>query len=544
MVLLYALARPILSSGMSSLGLSSVTAKDPPCNDITPSRTLFSILSSCFSVIFICVWVAIHPNVPNAKHSSYRVLFDKFSITFLALLAPELMVIWALRQWVSAQRILQKYKKYGWTKRHVYLALMRGFALYDKEGFVLHLWDPEFNDFQGRRWSWYTERHGQYLAMVKEEWKTFSASPFWTSEQKNPQLDSSSTLFNFSGGQDTSYQEASNPFAGETNEQLEMTPSTAGSRKSDERGGLLHSPDAQAGYQSQDIEDFECLLELFAAKGFITISEEEIMDNLNHTDWVTKAIAVVQTGWFVSQYAARTAERIAITQLEVLTLAFALLNFATYLLWWSKPQGVRHPVCVYWPVPARLKVVFSQKNLRILDWDRVLPVDPSWLQKYQWGNFLVWIIGIFFGPISYLFLYLPSLALAGKSLTEDVDDNLFDSSLRDTLIRIHIATCFMVSIFGCIHLLAWSFSFHTPLERHLWWMFALAITVQPILSVVTIAALVILLDIKLNHSGQGKILNPFAYFFLLAYAACRIGLIVLALMELRDLPGTAYQAVQ
>src|ERR1700761_1464759 len=110
MVLLYALARPILSSGMSSLGLSSVTAEDPPCNDITPSRTLFSILSSCFSVIFICVWVAIHPNVPNAKHSSYRVLFDKFSITFLALLAPELMVIWALRQWVSARRILQKYK--------------------------------------------------------------------------------------------------------------------------------------------------------------------------------------------------------------------------------------------------------------------------------------------------------------------------------------------------------------------------------------------------------------------------------------------------
>ncbi|KIK65966.1 hypothetical protein GYMLUDRAFT_158087, partial [Collybiopsis luxurians FD-317 M1] len=414
--------------------------------------TLFGILSSCFSVIFICVWVAIHPNVPAVKRSSYRVLFDKLCITFVALLAPELIVSWAVQQWIVARRILKKYEKYGWTKTHAYLALMGGFALYDKDGFVFHLWDPEFDDLKEVAWSSYKEQHGQYLTK----------------------------------------------------------------------------------------------------------------DNLNHSDWVTKVIAVVQTGWFVLQCAARAEERKAITELEILTLAFALLNFATYLLWWNKPQGVRHPIRVYWPVAARSKEELSQKDVNrdwMPDWmlklipEWGLPWELSWLSKSRSGSIVAWIIDVFYclivlgvfgsyAVLAYLVLDLPFIALLGESITDDVDDSLFKPSAGVSLSGTFIVPC-TASIFGSIHLLAWSFSFHTPLERLLWRIFALAMTVLPILMIVFVIVFAIIFAGFANHTDYAEMIG-FTIFiiFFFAYAACRIGLVVLALMELRNLPDTAYQAVQ
>ncbi|KAK7440605.1 hypothetical protein VKT23_016953 [Stygiomarasmius scandens] len=46
------------------------------------------------------------------------------------------------------------------------------------------------------------------------------------------------------------------------------------------------------------------------------------------------------------QCIARASQRMAITQLETVTLAFASLNFVTYGLWWNKPLGVECPVSV------------------------------------------------------------------------------------------------------------------------------------------------------------------------------------------------------
>ncbi|EEB99929.1 hypothetical protein MPER_00261, partial [Moniliophthora perniciosa FA553] len=33
----------------------------------------------------------------------------------------------------------------------------------------------------------------------------------------------------------------------------------------------------------------------------------------------------------------------AVTELEIVTIGYALLNFGTYFLWWNKPLGVRYP---------------------------------------------------------------------------------------------------------------------------------------------------------------------------------------------------------
>uniref|UniRef100_A0A0W0FA36 Uncharacterized protein n=1 Tax=Moniliophthora roreri TaxID=221103 RepID=A0A0W0FA36_MONRR len=82
-----------------------------------------------------------------------------------------------------------------------------------------------------------------------------------------------------------------------------------------------------------------CLLKYFLQKGYIILTENEIKDK-SHTDFIAKSIALIQTTWFILQVAAHAAEGLTITELEIITVAFALLNFGTYIFWWNKPLWV------------------------------------------------------------------------------------------------------------------------------------------------------------------------------------------------------------
>ena len=71
-----------------------------------------------------------------------------------------------------------------------------------------------------------------------------------------------------------------------------------------------------------------------------TITEEEIADR-SKGDYLSKAIVLFQTTWFIGQCIARGAYRLAVTELEVVTLAFAILTGVIYYFWWDKPLDVR-----------------------------------------------------------------------------------------------------------------------------------------------------------------------------------------------------------
>ncbi|KIK51354.1 hypothetical protein GYMLUDRAFT_252134 [Collybiopsis luxurians FD-317 M1] len=515
--------------------------QDVRCDNITECRTLVNILSSCLTVIFICVWVAIHPNVPYAERSPHWVLIGKLNITFLAVLAPELMVLWAMRQWVAARRIFKKYQKYGWTKAHAYLAVMGGFALYDQNGLVFHLWDPEFNNFERPEWLKYKDEHARCLQQVKEEWKLLNPSPSEMFDKKslsnipsNPRKRRHALIPEASTSSLEGVTTRHPVESLSKNNQYELEQFGTSSSIAGEKDIEIQSPFPNTPQSSETLyfnnapgepEDFQCLLELFAARGLITITEQEIKDNLNHTDSTTKIVAVIQTGWFVVQCIARGIEGIAITELEILTLAFALLNFAIYLLWWSKPLGVRHPIRVNYPgslAPERQKIIENQKG--------------------YWGRIAFWVLlGPFImllrGPL-YLLVLLPRYALFGANTEEDSYESLFAASIEDEPMAIYIATSATVFIFGGVHLLAWFFSFPTAVEQILWRVFALALTFQPILLIgLPWLASVLGVSKRITTNSVGLILLPL-------YAVCRIGFIVLAIMQLRALPDSAYQTVQ
>lgn len=79
---------------------------------------------------------------------------------------------------------------------------------------------------------------------------------------------------------------------------------------------------------------------------FPTITEKDILDR-SQGDGLSKGIAVAQTTWFVAQCLSRKAQGLVTTELELATVAFAVLNGIIYYLWWHKPQGVKCPVPVY-----------------------------------------------------------------------------------------------------------------------------------------------------------------------------------------------------
>ena len=64
-------------------------------------------------------------------------------------------------------------------------------------------------------------------------------------------------------------------------------------------------------------------------------------------DALSKIIAILQTTWFIVQCIARSQERLALTELELVTLALASLNAVTFAIWWHKPLGVQDPVQIY-----------------------------------------------------------------------------------------------------------------------------------------------------------------------------------------------------
>ncbi|KAK1225879.1 hypothetical protein PQX77_011171 [Marasmius sp. AFHP31] len=105
----------------------------PTPSPSSKTRTTADIIWSCLSMRTALSghWVLVY--------------WDKTKIFLTALLAPELIVLWSIRQWFAARRMAKAYKQYGWTLTHAFFALMGGFALYDPEGnFLFHLWDDRF----------------------------------------------------------------------------------------------------------------------------------------------------------------------------------------------------------------------------------------------------------------------------------------------------------------------------------------------------------------------------------------------------------------
>ncbi|KAF7972789.1 hypothetical protein HWV62_17068 [Athelia sp. TMB] len=352
-------APAVASNGtMSTFSLNDIPLTSPFCQDINKCRSLYSIISSCVGTLFICVFVAVHRNVQSPKNWGFGLAGEALG----TLIAPEYALAMAINQFLNA-RILARRLEAARAGRgdHARGGSKRAKRVYQSE----------------------EERKLMYSGRDDELVYTALAGAAWKMSNQGP-----------------SY----------------YRPWTVTHAFFVVADGFWYFDENDQPVSALTPDD---VLDLVKQGTLIPPTLAELEDR-GKADAISKTVAVVQTLWFIIQCAARRVERLPMTQLEIMTLAYTAIAMIMYGFWWNKPLNVACPIRV--PVVARAQG----------------PSDPYRPDKFK-------------GHSSYVPYYIVTLAIV---------------------------------LFGAIHCAAWSYPFPTKVERDLWRassLFATGVLVVPVL---------------------------------------------------------------
>ena len=80
----------------------------PTCECPPNQRTVFTIVWNCIVTITLCAWTSVHPNIPGPDEGRWMLTWRSIELILWGLIAPEYILIWAIRQWRGARYIRQK----------------------------------------------------------------------------------------------------------------------------------------------------------------------------------------------------------------------------------------------------------------------------------------------------------------------------------------------------------------------------------------------------------------------------------------------------
>ncbi|KAF8170354.1 hypothetical protein BJ912DRAFT_997550 [Pholiota molesta] len=369
-------------------------------------RRVNDIVISCAVTIFACTWSAIHPNIPAVTDSPWKRLKRQITTTIYAFLVPELVTIWAVRQRLGAASIRDNYNAaiYGWEPGPKQ-SVLQAIRGWFKD--ILNTVRGLFQDSEpDTQWSL---THGFFLQM--------GGFMLRGEDGVVPPLI-------LRGDHENRYRVG------------EKTTSMIWNIRS----GVIDPPQ---------------------------ITTEAIKDR-SKGNAISKAFIVLQTIWFIVQCVARWSAHLPVTELEVITLGFAMLNGITYALWWDKPQNVQQPVFLERKIDS---IQFDYKNDR-----NIIAVRR---------------------PVSSLSMehrFLPSLRDVSllaplERMYADSDEHWGDMRVGTYYAAFHthqsnivelVATVIGIS-FGAVHLIpTWFLEFSSSQEMWLWRASAIFLTLEPI----------------------------------------------------------------
>jgi len=322
-----------------------------------------------------------------------------------------------------------------------------------------------------------------------------------------------------------------------------------------------------------------------------TVTQEEIADR-SKGDYLSKSIVLFQTTWFVGQCIDRAAYGLTVTELEVVTVAFASLTGVVYYLWWDKPLDVRCSIPVHLldgPLgevagdtekeETAPQIILSPKisveEITEREEDVVVNAKPLPTTPFQVDTsspdpartriqqFLAFRrgaceeYGTLFGH-GYVFIGFPLKRFFGAFVDMTECKTLGDKSLRVPTFYSSYndddhnddkptppAGC-IATVFGAIHCIAWSFHFATLQERWAWRISAILILGLPI---PTIFIALALQGFNVENNTTWKKFWMYSFGLLVwvviipLYLIARIALLVLPFVALRALLPGAYVQV-
>jgi len=429
-------ASPLDPQSPPVVSLHERQAPGPSCDDPNGCRSLGDIIRSCILTILLCTWVSMHPNIPSPDERWPRIAWRRAGLMILALIAPEVVIGWALRQRQAAAELAEERKREGWTLTHGFFAIMGGFMEY--------------------------EGNQPIRVLLPEELESYSLT----------------------GNGD-----------------------------------------------------------------FPRISKAEIEDR-SKGDAISKAVVILQTGWFVTQCIARGVRRLPITELELATVAFAALNFVIYVLWWDKPQNVQRGVRVYRKRMTPEPIDDGNAETTVGFWgallDAVSDIPAAIVRGPTPEGFTnsPWLIRTLLWPLSKPVVILLS--------DDEEDDDKIEKRVNTFypakwVTSSKVSSIFLVAtitvIFGAIHCMGWSFDFPSSIERTLWRVASLSITSVPIL-ILPFAELGIAIDTFILRDQFNNICRDMLLISLLfSYIFGRLALLILPFLGLRSLPPAAFHVV-
>ncbi|KAF9444312.1 hypothetical protein P691DRAFT_837753 [Macrolepiota fuliginosa MF-IS2] len=405
----------------------------------SPTRTPQNIIWSCLATIFACVWVAVHPNIPNPRESQWRQFWRRVSTMLYAVIAPELVTLWAIRQRSAAGRIKRDFN------------------------------DRYFPNGGTGRW---TLSHGFFIQM----------------------------------------------------------------------GGLLFAQEGRDAY----VITYKELLELIDNGNidFPSITEEDILDK-SKGDFLTKILVVIQTTWFIVQCLVRWAFGLAVTEIEVVTLAFAILNIVTYIMWFPKPLNVQVGIKIPKSRDAPLLPVPKPE------------VRKGWLQRQiergNKGGRVTWVPWMVLVSLllpsklfSGLFLPLGAMATDDQVLAGSAYVPTFYADLDITTeIGVICPSLGMSVVFGALHFIPWNLEFPSDTEELLWRICSVVITVEPLPAAIGLGLSRLTKGYAVGDvitrvmESMATSIGSLAFIGLPLYVLARLTLLILAFTTLRSLRGTA-----
>ena len=325
-------------------------------------RSTMDIVWTCAATLLLCTWSILHLNIPievTSNGSASQTLRRNLYLTarklwwmFITFMAPEIILGKALSDLVSARRTTKEMAEYvredgvEWTLTHTFLANMGGFAIEFKKDEDEEVPVEEIN----------TTKANTFPASEKP---TVAVAPD-SNDNKVPKDEEAETSgsvlqeFYHSRMSKSRFKYGLNIF-----KQWSMgTPRwhlhTRNSRLAEEAALSSRSLDVRVHKPTSYwcnimalrgniwILDARQLLTA-RSRGLISslpnLSEEDISDR-SKSDALVKAITAFNVLWLVIQLIVRAAQGLAVTQLEIVTLSFALCSIATYMLLLSKPQDI------------------------------------------------------------------------------------------------------------------------------------------------------------------------------------------------------------
>ncbi|KAF7324998.1 hypothetical protein MKEN_00542200 [Mycena kentingensis (nom. inval.)] len=254
------------------------------------------------------------------------------------------------------------------------------------------------------------------------------------------------------------------------------------------------------------------------------ISESAIEDK-SKGDALSKGVAFCQTLWFVVQCIARTSQHLPLTEIEVATLAFAVVNVFIWVLWWAKPLDVQDPIVIH--IPANPDVTGG-----------LATISRGSLRK----TLRAILVGV---PYSAL-LFDPRNAEAVPSFwygSEDDDEEL--GSFKS----LPIAGQFLLgAVFGSIHCAAWKAQFPSVYELYLWRYSSAVIAGLPVgLFALAMAGSLVSSLCRDRWPNIEEILESITFRmfvgFGVVYVLARLVLLAVAFSTLRSLPAAVFADV-